>query len=140
MNWSKVKHFTEKENWGSPSLMDYDLIYGLDALREYVGLPVIIHCGYATKGHSKKSWHYTGHAVDCHIENMSILDQYLAAERFGFGGIGVYPYWVKPGLHLDTRHLAPYEKGARWVGVMKDRKQIYLALDEGTIVTHLIPD
>jgi len=46
-----------------------------------------------------------------------LLDFYLAAERFSFNGIGIYPSWAHKGLHLDVRELRKYQPGARWIRV-----------------------
>jgi len=115
--WETTKHFTVNENFGDPFKMDYSLLKRLDALREFVDKPITILCGYATSGHVKNSQHYFGKAVDCYCEDLSLLDFYLAAERFSFNGIGIYPSWAHKGLHLDVRELRKYQPGARWIRV-----------------------
>lgn len=102
-DWERITHFSPKENWGDPQKMSFVLIRMLDEMRERSGSPIIIHEGYATSGHSPNSYHYQGRAVDFHIQEMDLLDQYLWAERLEFRGIGVYPYWNNPGLHVDIR-------------------------------------
>lgn len=90
----------------------------LDALREYVGKPIIIHEGYAESGHSENSAHYFGNAVDLHIEGLNLIEQYLVAERFLWGGLGLYPEWNTPGLHLDIREAGAYlsyKRAKRWM-------------------------
>jgi len=101
--WNQLRYFSRFENWGDPDKMDFRLLKTLDRLRAFVGHPCIIHCG--TQGqHSPNSLHYQGLAVDCHFVNVSLIDQWLAAERFSeFTGIGLYPEWQNPGLHLDIR-------------------------------------
>jgi len=55
-------------------------------------------------GRAADSQHPLGRAVDCHAIGISLGDFWLAAERDPWlRGIGLYPYWVIPGLHLDTR-------------------------------------
>lgn len=104
MDWTKIKHFSPNENWGNPDKVNPYLVIALDALRDSVGKPIIIHCAYSTDGHAKDSMHYNGKAVDIHIVGLNVVDQFLAAERIGlFNGIGVYPFWNSPGLHLDIR-------------------------------------
>lgn len=110
--WRELIWFSSAEDWEDADKMSFELLVKLDALRCYIGHPIIIHCGYASKGHSKNSMHYTGQAVDIHIVDISIVEAWLAAERFDFGGIGVYPRWGNPGLHLDVRYARP---GARWI-------------------------
>lgn len=120
--WKSIKYFSPNEKkfgdptknaWGDPYKIDQKLILLLDSLREYVGTPIYVHTAYETSGHATDSQHYLGMAVDCHIKGMSLIDQYLTAERFAFGGIGIYPHWSNEGLHLDTRDL-PNGIGARW--------------------------
>ena len=108
--WKKIRYFTPDEEWGNAGKVNPYLIIALDELRHKVGSPIIVHCAYSTSGHSKNSMHYEGKAVDFHIKGMSLVDQYLAAEKIGlFNGIGVYPFWNNPGLHIDIR-----TKPARW--------------------------
>lgn len=112
--YRKLRHFSIKENWGDPFKMEEDILFRLDDFRHYVGKPVIVHCGYGTDGHVENSQHYVGKAVDIHVVNMELIDQYLAAERFGFTGLGLYPFWTNPGMHLDLRILSPGQPAARW--------------------------
>lgn len=80
--------------------MDKELIRKLLALRIATNRKIYIHSGYR-KG--DRGMHGKKKAFDIHIDGMSIFDQYIAAEKIGFGGIGVYPYWNNPGLHIDVR-------------------------------------
>ena len=109
-SWTKIKHFNIDEKWGDPSKVNFYLVSALDTLRDAVNKPIVIHCAYDTKGHSDGSMHYIGKAADIHIVGMSLVDQYLAAEKLGlFNGIGLYRGWNNPGLHLDLR-----QKPGRW--------------------------
>lgn len=103
--WDRVEYFSPfntTDRWGAPFNMDKGLILALDALRRYINKPIHIHCGYQQR--ENNSWHNYGLAVDLHIEDMSVVEQFIAASRFlSFTGIGVYPYWHRPGLHLDVR-------------------------------------
>lgn len=112
--YKKLKYFSIDENWGDPLQMEQELLFKLDALRALVGRPIVIHCGYAKDGHTENSQHYLGRAVDVHIVGMDLLSQFLAAERFDFTGIGLYPFWSNPGLHLDVRTLGKNVPSARW--------------------------
>lgn len=127
--WKQIKHFSPKEQWGDPYKMSFDLLKRLDALRKFVNQEIIIHCGYATDGHSENSQHYFGKAVDFHIKRMSLIDQYLAAERFMFTGLGLYPDWNHPGLHCDVRFKNYEESQDRWAKL----NGIYILLNEDTI-------
>lgn len=125
--WRTIQYFNPNEAWGDPARMDYELLLLLDSLREYIGKPIYIHCGYETEGHSENSYHYKGKAVDCHITGISLTDFYIAATRFHFGGIGVYPIWNNPGLHLDTRPWGQGMPRSFWGAV---RPKEYVALNE----------
>jgi uncharacterized protein YcbK (DUF882 family) len=98
-------YFIENENWGDLKAIDQKLIDYLYKYREITNVPFIIHNAYATYGHSEKSQHYRGKAVDGHSVGLDILDAYIIAERVGFNGIGLYDW----GIHLDVR-----EETARW--------------------------
>ena len=111
--WKRLKYFNPKESWGDPERINPRLLILLDALREYIKVPIIIHCGTQGK-HSANSYHYKGMAVDCHAKGINLFDFYLAAERFYFTGIGVYPEWNNPGLHLDIRPCDVGCPQARW--------------------------
>ena len=118
--FEQIKYFSPEENWGSPYKMSFALLKGLDALREFVSNRILIHCGYSKGGHTKNSQHYLGKAADFHIENMSLINQYLAAERFMFTGIGIYPDWNNPGLHCDVRCKSNEQSQDRWVKLNKN--------------------
>ncbi len=99
--------------------MNSELIERLYRLRRYIDREIIIHSGYR-KGDSGQ--HGKKKAFDIHIEGLNVIDQYLIAERFGFNGIGVYPYWNNPGLHIDVRN-----QHARWG---RNKAGMYVKLDQ----------
>ena len=109
--------------------IDPRLIYAVDDLREFIGVPIVL--GDTTGlGHDPAGMHPAGRAVDCHAEGITLVDFWLAAERFpAFGGIGIYPpgTWDRPGLHLDTRD-APHR--ARW---WRDSTGTYHPVTTGTL-------
>uniref|UniRef100_A0A6M3LIC7 Peptidase n=1 Tax=viral metagenome TaxID=1070528 RepID=A0A6M3LIC7_9ZZZZ len=114
--WKRIDYFSpddQIDNFGDPYRMDVNLIFGLDALRKYTGRAIVIHCGYEKR---PTGFHPHGMAVDCHIVGLHPFDQFIAASRFEvFNGIGIYPKWHSPGLHLDTRpYEGRYEPEARW--------------------------
>ena len=130
INGRKIKNF-ERSEWATrPSMVNKELIFLVDELTSYVkkrhdGSVCIIHVAYETSGHTQDSQHYHGLAVDLHFSGLALMEQYFCAERFPFTGIGVYPYWNRPGLHLDIRKLAN-RQGARW---WKDKDDEYQELD-----------
>jgi len=118
--WKKVRYFTEQEKWGDPYKIDTELIYKLDKFRAIIEKPFTVHNAYTTSGHSKNSQHYSGKAVDGHVEKVDLLDIFLCAERIGFNGIGLYDW----GVHLDVRN-----KSARWCRI----NGVYLSLNARNI-------
>ncbi len=121
-DWECIHHFGPEEKWGDPAMMRMPLVLAVDQLRHTAGSAGIIHCGYEIGGHSRGSYHYFGMATDLHLVGLTLLEQYLLAERVGFGGIGCYPFWNNPGLHLDIR---PEQFHARW---WRDEQGNYHAL------------
>jgi uncharacterized protein YcbK (DUF882 family) len=99
----------------------------------FSGFHVRVNEDYASAGpdspHVKDSQHFLGQAADLSIYGCSLFDAWLSAERFAFKGIGVYPYWNNPGLHLDVR-TAPYR--ARW---WRDAEKNYQALNRAVVST-----
>lgn len=114
------------------------LAEALQGLRDFsnrrLNRPVAIHvnCGYDTQGHKKRSQHYRGLAADIVLYDrergrIHVRKQYEIAVKSGlFTGIGAYPYWHNPGLHVD---LGPAR--GHWYEPMEGRP--YLALNEGNI-------
>lgn len=137
--WNQIEFFSPDEKWGDPTKMSFQLLRLLDALRRYCGLEILIHNGYATEGHSEHSQHYVGRAADLHIQGLTLINQYILAEQFDFSGIGLYPFWNNPGLHLDVRPVKIHSPYSRWVR-LQDR---YATLNEHTLLrasvsTHLL--
>lgn len=153
MSWSDLKYFkkdSKVDKWGDPSKMDIFLLLFLDELRDALKTPLIVTSGYR-KGDPAQ--HGLGRAVDVVAPKWegSLFDLYLAAERFGFSGIGLYRDWAYEGkkiggLHLDTRMIVGNYKldecmGARWLCVRPGAekltdineimkiKQVYLRMD-----------
>jgi len=121
--WKTLKFFKREEQafgrpgvnaWGDPNQIEQELLFRLDIFRAFVGKPVLIHAAWAADGHAADSAHYRGEAVDCHVQGLSLIDSWIQAERFGWGGIGLYPLWANSGLHLDVRSRGPNQAEARW--------------------------
>lgn len=109
--WETVKYF-EPSEFNEPDKLVPLLVYALDTLREFAGRPIIVNSSYRE---GDDGTHGRGEAADIVITGHNVLDQFLLAERTRlFAGIGVYPYWNRPGLHLDVRRLKPHQHGARW--------------------------
>lgn len=124
--WSKLKYFNRAEAWGEPDRMSHELLVELDLFRGFIGQPITVTCG--TQGqHVPGSFHYDGLAADLVFPGCKpsdLLDLMLAASRFKFGGIGLYPYWrcngVKTGgMHVDMRPWV--HDRAYWMGISSTR-------------------
>jgi len=118
IEWSKVRNFHQSEWQTDPLRVSPQLVYLVDecttAIKNRFPLAyAVIHVAYETSGHAVDSQHYLGLAVDLHFANISLLDQFLMVERFPFTGVGLYPFWTNPGVHLDIREVAE-NGGARW--------------------------
>lgn len=139
-DWNKLKYFNENENWGNPSYMDYEFLKKLDKFREYMKTPFVIHNGYEISGHAKKSQHYLipTKCVDGHFKgyNISLLDIYIEAERFGFSGIGLYPNSGEAFIHLDDRlkYKNGFIRSSRWI---RDDKGVYHSLNSENLIKYI---
>ncbi len=120
-DWGALRHFHlyERDQRGRfayplPYILEFDLMHKLDEMRNSVGSPFVIH--ESTGGVHTAEWHGLGIAVDGHFVGLSAVEQYLYAEQFNWPGLGFYPYWNDPGIHVDMRRVGLHEKGARWWG------------------------
>ena len=94
--------------------MNEELIEKLDALRDMVGHPIYISCGYRCqiqndriKGSVSNSQHVQGIAADIYCNELSVDELAGYAEQVGFRGIG--RYYDSGFVHVDVRD---YE--SRW--------------------------
>lgn len=90
-----------------------ELIRRLQALRDYLGVPIIVTSGYRSPEHNRavrgapNSRHLTGEAADIVAPGVSLQELAKAAEKFfGDGGIGSS---YGGHVHVDVRSSA-----ARW--------------------------
>lgn len=119
---------------GDSSKLDLDLLKRANELAKYLGCMAVITSGYRPQ--SMGSQHALGLAVDLMFPDFkgTLHDIYLAAERFNFIGLGVYPTWhygeeTIGGIHVDMRH----GKTARWIGLGNDSNQKYIALNSANL-------
>lgn len=98
--------------------MHWQLLDGLEKLRELAGVPIQVHAGYRCPEHNQKvggvprSEHMLGMAADISLPGISLQRAYelaLEVPQFAGGGIGVYDGNF---LHVDVR-----ERRARWARV-----------------------
>jgi hypothetical protein len=140
----KYRHFTEDESWGDSERMNDAFLRCLDEFRHFIGIPVRVLCG--TQGeHAAQSKHYIGCAADITFPELgkwTLFELYLAACRFGFTGIGIYPHWREHGEIIGGLHLerAPETTPMRafWIGVREKPtdKQTYVALSLQNLVRY----
>lgn len=115
-----MKYYTKdnkKHQYGDYDKLSQELLTEVDKLAQFLGQELLITSGYRA---GDPNQHGKGFAVDIvPTKAIKLMDLYLAAERFSFKGIGVYPNWslngsVVGGLHLDKRAV---DMGARWIGL-----------------------
>ena len=124
--------YFKKEEFSNPDKMDYYFVHRLDQLRKMIGKPIVIHSSYRENDNNT---HGRGEAVDCHCIGLNVLDFFLLAEKSNlFTGIGVYPNWNNPGLHLDIR-LGSSSRWGCWTPTDPKKKNIYVPLDSKFIET-----
>ena len=104
-DWSDIRHFKPAEWKQDPDRVDTGLAGAMDQLREMLGAPIIIHEAWAPSGHGKDSLHYSGGAVDFHVQGGPPFVRVLLAVLSipAFMGVGWYPKWTHPGFHVDIR-------------------------------------
>ena len=73
-----------------------------------LGWKHIINSGYRE---GDKGRHGEGIAIDVVFYrkkpgDIPVLEQWSMALRFNWGGIGFYPFWNTPGLHVDMRTVS----------------------------------
>jgi hypothetical protein len=124
VDWGLVKHFGKAEWRKNPDRVFPALVYLLDEMRDAHALPglsYVLHVAWDHDGHLEASAHYgdVAYGVDFHMElggtGLPLLDQWLWAERFPWTGLGLYPWWKHPGLHVDLKAGAAHPAlGRRW--------------------------
>ena len=125
IDWAEMDYFEQKEfddpdYPGSGEHIDFSVVYALNALREKMGCPIIVHNKFGLhgavcmehKGHCPDSAHYYPEcsAVDFHFKTKTgRREQAKAVIEHGFGRAGVYygQRWMDRELpisfHVDMR-------------------------------------
>ena len=126
------------------------LMFSLENLREINGGPVYLNYLWATSGHSRNSRHYTGEAADVVLARWRrrkdlpldfpkrwiiksssqrvlivrpLFEQWVLALKIpAFNGIGAYPHWKRPGVHVD---IQPTNLKSTW---WRNSKKAYLGV------------
>ena len=121
-SWKQIKYFKPWE-FDDPTIPDSGqyinalLVMLLDKLRFIINRPIITHWPHGgcvdvhgTHGHATSSLHRLdqgARACDFHIKTtMGLREQYNYVCRAGFGGVGIYTHWNRPGFHVDTRLIS----------------------------------
>lgn len=103
------------ENGMNPVLLEK-----LDALRESVGLPIVVSSGYRCPEHNAdvggvwNSQHVKGNAADIYCPGLSVDTLADSAAILGFDGIG--RYYRAEFVHLDCRDNGQSPNKYRWNG------------------------
>lgn len=115
MCWTELRYFSRQEFMPGADKSAKALRFLIDDIRHALGKPVILHCVWAPAGHAPKSYHYTGQAVDFHIQGLDLREQYGILSSFReIGGLGFYPEWNNPGWHADIRAGGKRLEWLRW--------------------------
>ena len=107
-----IKYFRPEE-LGAWWELEVNLITRADQFREALGVPVKVASAFRTPeqnrdaGGAPDSQHLYGRALDLQPRGSNIFSNFIAAERVGFNGIGLYD---DGHIHVDTRPGF----GARW--------------------------
>ena len=133
IDWKQIKHF-KKEEFGDGDKMHIRLVNRLDSFADELKHPVIVTSGYAMGGHVSNSYHYKGMAADIIVPAVPLLDLYLFADKFGWNGLGIYPFWKYKGIRTGGLHLDIRDVPASWWRDEEGRYHIF-STDE---LRHLI--
>jgi len=128
--WSDIRNFESREWRKDWHKVDLRLVRLVDEWTSFAktkfATSCIINVAWDDDGHQSGSWHFTGMAVDCFLVGVPLIHQWQLAERFPFTGIGLYPFWKNPGLHLDIRPQSG-SRSARW---WRDEENMYIDFDD----------
>lgn len=132
-----LKHITKESGvWGDPKEMNPGLLSELDRFASLISTKIVVTSGFR-KNDPKE--HGKGFAVDVMfpwLKKEDLVDVMIAAMRFDFTGIGIYPDWELNGqnlggLHLDIRKA---DNRALWLGRRTPTgRQEYVALNRANL-------
>ena len=119
-----VKEMTDKQIVASFPHVRLDQFFELGEM--HINTMVLFNkmCREAERAHGWKhtinsTWrpertgqHKEGRAIDLVFYkkkpgDVDVVEQFIFASRFNWDGIGFYPYWNTPGLHVDTNPARP---------------------------------
>lgn len=96
------------------------LLQKLDELREKIGYPIHVTCGYRCPSHNAdvggvyNSQHVLGTAADIYCDELTVDQLAEAAAEIGFDGIG--RYYDSEFVHVDCRDNGESPNGYTWEG------------------------
>lgn len=115
-----LKHFKPQE-FQHPHRINIAALNLLDHMREregnYQSIYITINTDYRP---GDPLSHGKGLAFDIVIwdgktgKPLPVLEQFFIASRYAWRGIGMYPYWKTPGIHVDLRPSGEYRKSLWW--------------------------
>lgn len=132
MDWvDKVEFFSPKGDTmlrdPDGNKMDLELMLKMDRARRDLGLPCIVTSGFRPLDIQnavspwKRSSHPKGKGMDFFFQGIGLLNQFFHICRYGFKGIGLYPYTTPPTLHVDVMDRRKSYTEI-WIVVGKDGK------------------
>lgn len=144
VDWERVPDFHPDEFQGQLHLLDKEVVYVLQALRDIIGrikISPVLGAIARTDKAAIHSMHYAGdgrlsRAVDIMPMDVTLKQAYEAAKMINkIGGIGVYPDWKpRAGLHIDLRKRKVNYQVAQWSGVKNEAGlQVYGAVGEAFV-------
>ena len=147
VNWALVPNFSESEFQNQLHLLDRNVLYALQKLRNKIGRILISPAPGAiarTDESGKGSMHYAGmdngkkrlsQAIDIMPLDVDLKTAYRAAKYIPeIGAVGVYPDWQPyPGLHIDLRTRKAGFEIAKWSGLMVEGQQVYRSVNEAFV-------
>ena len=136
MEFPELRYFQASEFRDWAHLMSHELLYVLDEFRHLWGAPVTISPAQGVLGRrdNSKSFHnvnYHGSVLAADIfprnlERSNFRDAVTLAEEAGAKGIGLYPDWSRPGMHLDVGKRGGDGMGY-WAGVGRPQKYVAIS-------------
>ena len=130
-DWAKRWAFVRLDQFTEIEKMTVDMMDELNNLCKYAsaihGWGHYINSSYRIQGTGQ---HTKGRAVDLvlyrsRLGDIDVLSQFIFALRFRFNGVGFYPYWSTPGIHIDTRQDTDFR--ALW---FQDKDKKYKDVNE----------
>jgi len=104
-NFFMDKGFSIDQTYAHIAKVKFSFMRKVQKFRTLIGRPVRFNS--LTDGtHAKKSMHYLGRAVDLRIGGKAAINWNKMVQHAltaGLTGIGYYPFWNTPGLHVDDR-------------------------------------